>query len=230
MFKRSLLAVAVLSLFASSSFADVFLSFDQGDQARSSAIGSANFSDGTGSAFIFSNADFQFDAFDLDFSIVDNSVISITEVTIFNDDIPNGFSTGPRWNSPLQAGLVVVDDMNNDDPADDVLSTTLGRLLAVSVTEIGINPLAAGVDPNFDTPANAFLLAQIDFDIVGTGTVDINLELGENQFFSNGEETQEILLSPAVAGGTLTVAAVPEPSAMGVLVLAMAGFVVRRRR
>ena len=114
-----------------------------------------------------------------------------------------------------------------------LLSAADGRLIGVAVLAAGVNPAlgAAGLDPEFDVDANAFRVARIDFDIIGSGDADITLAVGANQFFS--DLTPDILLSPTLGAGSITVTgvpAVPEPSAMGILALGLVGFFARRRR
>ena len=218
MLKRILLAVAVLSLCSTSVFAQteqVFVSFGEGADITNTATFDVD--DGTGSAFIFSAADFDFDAFDLEFSTTTNDVIEFTGAEVFNPT--NGIGQ-PRFDGDE---TIVRETVNAGD----------GRLMGVAIRAAGVNPAlgAAGLDPEFDVEANAFRVARIDFDIIGSGDADITLALGINEFFNQPKD----LLQPTFGNGTLTVTgpqppAVPEPSAMGILALGLVGFVARRRR
>ena len=217
---RILLAVAVLSLCSTSVFAQteqVFVSFGEGANLTNTATFDAD--DESGSAFIFSAADFDFDAFDLEFSTTTDDVIEFTGAEVFNPTNGTGQSRFER----------------NVNAIRETVNATDGRLFGVAVTATGVNPAlgAAGLDPEFDVEANAFRIARIDFDIVGIGTADITLASGINEFFS--DLTPDTLFQPTLGNGTLTVTgppppAVPEPSAMGILALGLVGFVARRRR
>ena len=212
MFKRILLAAVVLSLCSTNGYAQqVFTTFGQGSNAAST--GTVNASSGTGSFFIYSAGDYQFDAFDLEFSVADNSVIEFTNAELFNSTI----SAGPG----LDLGVRFNENVLSETTANS------GRLVGISITEQGINPAGASFDEDFDalvanpdgSSVGSFLLAQVDYDIVGSGTVDINLELGELEFFSFSTPT--VLIQPTLGSGTLTVAStqvtsVPEPSTMGI--------------
>ena len=223
MLKRILLAVAVVGFCSTSAFAQdeqVFVTFGQGaDVGMTTATFDLDAGETTGSAFIFSAADFDFNAFDIDFVASDPSVISFTGAEVFNPI--NGIGAA-RF----------------DGDETTVRATTTadsGRLIGVAVQASGVNPAlgAAGLDPEFDVDANAFRVARIDFDVIGSGTTEINLLLGENEFFS--DLTPDELIQPTFGDGTVNVdgdggVAVPEPSTMGILAFGLVGFVARRRR
>ena len=233
MLKRILLAAVVLSCCSANGFAQqVFVSFEQG--ADVSATSTADVSELTGSAFIYSAQNLGIQAFDLTFSTTDVDVIQFTGGEIFNSEISlNGEDVfGVRWN----------------DPQTETINTALGNLLAIAVsgngdtTVQGINPQLASFDRGFDVEAinpedgngiGSFLLARFDYDIVGEGTAEITLGVGENEFLELGN--LDVTFLPTLGNGTLTVtntppAVVPEPSAAGILALGLVGFVARRRR
>ena len=217
MLKQISLAVVILSFCSTSVFAqDIFVSFGQGADARTSMDVTVTGAEGTsGTAFVYVDQPFQFDAFDLDFSTSDDSVIQLTGAMVPNSIINPGFFYSLRWD---------VDPIAELDPG----STTSGRMFAVSILEFGIEPDFTTIDEDFDVEANAFLLGTIEYDIVGVGTADITLtpvSFGTNEDFGS-------LLFPSVGNGSLTVLplAVPESSTMGILALGLVGFVARRRR
>ena len=220
MLKRILLGVAVLGMCSTSVFAQteqVFVSFGEGANVSNTATFDVD--DGSGSAFIFSAPDFDFNAFDLEFTTSGTDVISFTGAEVFNE--VNGIG---QFRFDGDASTV-----------RETVSADNGRLIGVAVQAAGVNPAlgAAGLDPNFDADANAFQVARIDFDIIGSGDADITLAIGDNQFFS--DLTPDDLLQPSLGNGSVSVTggpipAVPEPSAMGILALGLVGFVVRRRR
>ncbi len=198
MFTRILFLAVMLSLCCTGSYAQqVFVSFGQGLEVSSSAA--ANVADGTGSAYIYSSGDFDIDAFELFVSTTDDSVIQFTNAEIFNSQIATDTTVlGIRWD-----GL----------PRDEVIDATLARFVGISVLEYGTEPALAAFDEDFDAlaanpdgrPGGSFLLARIDYDIVGAGTADITLETGPLGFFSYS--TPDDLLFPTLGSGTLTVAA-----------------------
>ena len=213
MLKTILLAATVLGFCSTSLLAQteqVFVTFGEGANVSSTATFDIN--DGSGSAFIFSDADLDITAFDLDFFTTANDVIEFTGAEVFN---PINTLGQPRF---------------EDDSIIQVVEAFDGRFLALAISASGVNPGlgAAGLDPGFDAEANAFRIARIDFDIVGIGTADITLSLGINEFFSR--ETPNELFQPTFGNGSLTVTSVPEPSTTGLLALGLVGFVTRRGR
>ena len=218
MFKKSFLAVAILSFCAASVFAQpteqVFVTFGEG--ANVSSTSTVFIGDGSsGSAFIYSAADFQYQAFDLEFSTTDNSVIQFTGAELFE---PINELGQFRWDDFSQLRPLV-------EPANGQL-----RAVAVTVMATGIVPAlgAGGLDPEFDFEANAFRVARIDYDIVGVGTADISLALGVNKFFSVA--SRDVLIQPTLGNGTLTVTGVPEPGSATLIALVLVGVNARRRR
>ena len=72
------------------------------------------------------------------------------------------------------------------------ITTTDGRLFAVSISippiifTNGQDPALAGIDAEFRPGANGFLLATVDFDIVGDGTADFDFIPGSLGVVNDG--------------------------------------------
>ena len=88
-------------------------------------------------------------------------------------------------------------------------------------------------DPGFDADAGGFLLATLDFDVVGNGTAVFNPVL----FGEGFRDTDFIDITDSITFGSaaLTVAGVdntgiPEPSSALLLAFGVAGYAARRRR
>ena len=239
MLKKFLLSLVVAGVCSTSAMAqDVFISFGTGADARSSFDTVA--SGTSGSAFIYSDAPIEFQAFDLDLNLSSEGIVNITGANIFNSH----FSAPPfvpfanRFTDPTTDRLLDADDSTSLNPAfanlevspADASSIRLVAVGGIASGTFGVQQALQSVDPQFDGAANANLLAEVFFDIVGNGgdTVDFNLTIGENEFFNGGNVT----FVPSIDSGTLTVAttAVPEPSSAILLALGFAGFAARRRR
>ena len=224
MLKNLLIAAAIVSISpAFVSAEQIFFAFGQGADATDTST--ATTADGSGSVFIFSDADFAFDAADLTFTTTDPSVIQFTTREATNPE----FITigGTRFDSaefPLMGSIPQ--------------TSTGGRLLLINVQENGVNPPVSRLfDPDFMESVTlngvdgAVLLAQLDFDIVGPGTTDIEFSLGPNgaiELVTGGER----ILTPTFGSASLTVTAepIPEPSSVALLMLGSIGLVARRRR
>jgi len=121
------------------------------------------------SAYLFADGLFAFDNFDLDFSTSNSDVIQFTGGEAFDPLVP-GFG------SRFTPGVII--------PID--FETNTGIYFASNALGPGIGFFE---DPLFDAgigPNGAFLLARVDFDIVGDGVAELELSLGDlgvSEFF-----------------------------------------------
>jgi len=214
MIKRVLIAVAVLAASPSllSAQDDVFFAFGSGANVSADIVQDINV-DSSGSAFIYVRNGFNFVFFDFEFTSSDTSVVTLTNAILFNDPfLLNNYPT-QRWDDNFIANVSS--------------SGGSGNLLAVAVLSKGIDSNFASNDTNFDAAADLFTLAQIDYDIVGTGTAELSVFLTPD---GSGviDTTPDVRLYPVFGSATITV--VPEPGTAGVLALGLGGLLARRRR
>ena len=190
---------------------DFFFSFDEFSRVPTATTGVGAV---TGSVFLFADENVDFNSADIDFTNSDSSVVAFTSGTAF-DTVGNKFLAPPAIDSP-------------SDPNGP--SATDGRYFAASALELGIDPANAATDPEFRAGANGFLLARVDYDIIGPGTANFDLirgGLGIVNIVAGGVAEQ----IPATFGSaSVTVVAVPEPSSAILLILGAAGMVARRSR
>ena len=208
MIKRALIATAIL--FANPAFVfsqDIFFSFGQGADVTN--VETLSTSDSSGSAFIFSANGFDFTSADIDFSNSDDQVIQFTDVELFDNN--------DRFDSFIA--------QDPDMPGLDITPTS-GNLTAVAIFANGISSEDAATDPDFDVAADAFLLARVDFDVIGEGTANLDFTLGEV-----GAANGLTALNPTFGSASLTVtSAVPEPSSVVLMALGSLGLISARRR
>ena len=213
--------MAMLPAIASASVSDIFVSFSAfGDGGAATNTMNVDFAEGdSGTAYIWVNDTFSLDtgAF-LDITNTDTSVIQFTGSTVFNPDIlVAGTPIDTRWQS-TGAGILTggfIDELN-----------------AFAVTEgSGILPSQTTgntfVDAGHDASSNAFLFASIDFNVVGEGSADIFLGVGEGLVVND-----EVSLSPNFGSANVLVkpAGIPEPTSAAILMIGAFGLVARRRR
>jgi hypothetical protein len=136
-----------------------FFSFDENSRVPTATVDAAT---ETGSVYIFADSASDFDNFDIDFTSNDSSVISFTGAT--------SFDTNGKFTS-----FDITDPYNSDQG----LTATAGRLFGLSFSTTGISPALSESDAEFRSGADGFLLARLDYDIVGAGTVDLDFVLGD---------------------------------------------------
>ena len=170
MFKRLFIAAA-FAMACSPAFVsaqDFFFSFDEFSRQSSITIDASTTT--TGQVFIFSDANLGFTLIDLDFTHDNSSVVAFTGATTTNTGFPS-FT------------VLLTEDPNVNTNPPTPITETEGRLfgLALNFPPLGIaSGIVAGdtTNPDFRDGANGFLLATVDFDIVGPGTANFDFALG----------------------------------------------------
>lgn len=208
MIKRVLLAAAMMVASpAIVSAQDVVWSFSP-TSLVTSAVAPAGA--GSGTAYIFSDGPFGFDAIDLDLITSDPSVLQITGGTVFDSTFNMIGSTR------FDVSQLTTDGIGG------------GRLFALNFAQNGVNPtLGPLFDPDFVANFGASggaLLAQVNYSIVGEGTATLGFALGTNGAF----QFPDIDLDPSF--GTATLIVLPEPTSIALLLLGSVGLVAPRKR
>lgn len=222
MLKRVFVAAAIIIASpALVSAQDIFFSFSDSALETTTVAPAGTV---TGTAFVFSDGQFGFDAIDLTLLSSDRNVLNITGGTATNPTF--NLVGGTRFNSS-----VVDIDPNSIDPVTNPSGDF--RLFSVNVTENGVNPgLSALGDPDFDAnigPNGAVLLASVDFEVVGPGDATLGFALGEQGALT----LPDVILDPSFGTASFTAEAaevVPEPSSIALLLLGSVGLVSRRKR
>ena len=177
----------------------------------------------SGSVNIYSTSGFNFDALDLDFFSSNTNVAVITGGEGFN---PVVGPIGDRFDSST------VTVPTDDGMGNPITPGSTGNLFSVAVLGTGIDAGFAPFDPLFDAntgpagSAGSFLLARIDYDIVGQGTTEFSFGLGDQGVL----QLPGTALNPTFGNATLTVTGVPEPSSALLLIFGSVGLFARRRR
>ncbi len=227
MIKKLIIAVVFLTspafAFAQNPATDLFLSFGQGTDASNTSE-TATTADGIGTAFLFARNGFDFDALDVEVFSTDSSVASITGGTIANTTFTSPpLGTFSRFNQETTVEIL-----------DDGSLRLFGVPISNGTNTIGVSSAASTIDPDFDEDADAFLLGVINFDILSEGTVDFSVRSGTNGILIINQGTVDTVLRDSdfstSSAGLIVVQAVPEPSATALLVIGMAGMLVRRKR
>ena len=216
MMKRFLFAVAAVVCCSSSIFAqDIFFAFGSGAAATDAQALDA--ADGTtGQVNLYSRTGLALDGIQFGFE-VNTDVVELTGGSAFDEEF--NVIGGTRYNAPP---LLVVEAGG-------------GNYGGVNLTEQGLGSSVGELfDPGFDADAGGFLLATLDFDVVGNGTAVFNPVL----FGEGFRDTDFIDITDSITFGTaaLTVTGVeevpgiPEPSSALLLAFGVAGYAARRRR
>ena len=231
MFKKALFAAALL-VASSPAFVSAqdsfFFSFDQGAATPTTTVANTDIGS-TGSLFIFADENLDFNQLDIDFNNDNAGVVSFTGGVVFNEgaaasgaaaEAPGGSFTSFSLLDPAGPGGVTATD---------------GRIFATSFLSPGQQP-GSGAS-NFSDGANGFLLAQVDFDIVGAGTSDLSFTAGDLGFVNDGAGqlavsfgTGSITVSDPIVDPPVDPPVIPEPSSAILLILGAAGMAARRRR
>ena len=206
---KNILLAATFALTASPAFVsaqDFFFSFDEFSRVPTTTLSAGT---ATGSLFIFADENLDFNEADIDFSNSDASVIAFTNATAFNTDGTFGSVSVSDPNGNLQSSPTATD----------------GRLFVFSGIFPGQLPSFQGAD--FRAGANGFLLAQVDFDVVGEGTANFDFTVGLGVV-----NTAFPPIDPTFGTASVTVEAqtVPEPSSVILSILGTAAMITRRRR
>ena len=217
--KRFLFAVAAVVCCSSSIFAqDIFFAFGSGAAATDAQALDAAL-DTSGQVNIFSRTGLALPALQFGFE-VNTDVVELTGGSAFDE--PFNVIGGTRYNAPP---LLVVEAGG-------------GNYGGVNLTENGLGSSVGELfDPGFDADAGGFLLATLDFDVVGNGTAVFNPVL----FGEGFRDTDFIDITDSITFGSaaLTVTGVadapgvpgiPEPSSALLLAFGVAGYAARRRR
>lgn len=212
---------------------DIYLSFSDFGDATPASMNTVETLDvgSSGSAFVWVRNGFDIDtgAF-LDVFNDNTSVANFTAVTVFNPQVfAAGFPFSYRW----------VDEDPGDMPGGAIIP---GVVTPGAVLEFGAFTVTGGtgivtqnstgmpfLDLLYDPNSNAFLFAQIDFNVVGVGTSLLSVEAGDGNgapIVNNG-----VLVFPNFAGATLIgVTPIPEPACASILLVCLTGLAARRRR
>ena len=187
MFKKYLCAVAILMACpACASAQDIFWSF-----SPTELVTTSDSSDSTGSAYIFSDQPFGFDAIDLDFTLSGSGEVRFTGGEAF--DAPFNVIGGTMFDSTV----ITID-------AEGIT----GNLFSVNVTQNGVNPaLTSLFNPNFVAgvgPNGAVLLARVDFEVnagFASNAVDLEFSLGSQ----GALQFPQAFLNPSFGSATLSI-------------------------
>ena len=227
--------MVLLAFFASPKWVvaqDLFLSFGQGADV-SLTNETQLLSDNSGSAFLYARNGFDVLALDLVVSSSDDGVLELTSGTLLNSNVGSGAT---RF---LSAGASLV-----TDGTLELLAISVGDVPLFPNASLGVRSALSGTDEGFDPVANAFLLGEINYNIVGEGVASLEISIGSNGLLVP-ETPGPIVINPggdlpgvlaveedvALGAATLTVVtAVPEPSAVGLLAFGFVGILVRRKR
>ena len=210
MFKKVLVAAAIALACPAFVFAQDFsFLFGVTDAAAGTTASSTRLAAPgatTGSVNIYSRQGLDWNAADLDFSVSNTSVARITGGEAF---LPS----------------TIIGDRFDSNVVTTAADGSGGNLFSVSVLGTGINPgFEAFEDPAFFNATDGYLLATIDYEIVGGGSTDFSFSLGAQGII----DLPSTVIDPTF--GTATLTTVPEPSSAILLLMGSVAMVARRKR
>jgi hypothetical protein len=189
---------------------DFFWSFDRYDAFNTDV--SQDFEVGQqGSLFLFystigpNETDIS-DAVYLDFATSNAGVIQFESAVIFDFGINvGGTPIGSRWTDFNGGGVFGETGVVSENFIDELHADNNGLGLGID----GMNNCVVFCDEGFNSRAEAFLVGEVEFSVVGSGTIDILSEIGEGGLINEGNSVS------AEFGGATIIAnnAIPEPAA-----------------
>ena len=158
----------------------------------------------------------------LDLSFTSNGIVEFTGAQTFDFAVAlasdNDIEVGARWGDAFgPAGEV---------SGDAVIGLNAFTVVAGDGIVNGNDGSGAFLDLGFDQGADAFLFAEVTYNLVGDGSTSIDAVAGSIGIVNNGAT-----VTPAFGAANFTVGTtVPEPTSAGLLALGLVGLVARRRR
>lgn len=158
----------------------------------------------------------------LDIFSDDQNVAALRGAEVFNPGIFVGaVQTNTRW----QDTAVDPGELVNDGFIDELRGFSVSEGTGILTSQVtGSTFVDAGHDPT----SSAFLFARVDFEIVGEGTANFTLGIGDGLIVDGANE-----LDPKFGAGQVIVEpgnVVPEPTTASLLALGLCGIIARRRR
>lgn len=145
----------------------------------------------------------------LDLRSTNPGVLDFTSATVYNPQvgsIPSPPSSLDRWEFTTN-GTIVAPAADRIDNLSG-FTITVGDLGIGPATSTATNPPFSELDPLYDSVGDVWLLATVFYDILGTGTTDLFLQIGANGINNDGGVSADIgvvfgaLTDPALNGNT----------------------------
>jgi hypothetical protein len=214
---KSLFLLALLILFAASASLhgqNLFWSTSglnegasSGDLTLSPSLGEST------TAFLYYTPEGEaFDLFDLDVSWNNPDVVNFTSAAVFNFDITvAGTAIDSRWG-------IIFEPQVSGNSVTELYGGTLGGGFGVDPS----NATGPFIDEGYDPDSEAFLLLAVEFERVGTGGAE--LQIDTSLFLDSATD-----INPTFS--SLTIQAIPEPSVPAILALVgLTNLMLRRRQ
>ena len=214
---------------------DIFVSFGQGMNVTDTT-NTVDAGDGTGTGFVFVRNGFNFDGVQVDLASSNVGVAEITSATLVNSSFTAPF-TATRFNNADvdlnsngvldsfmdQDGNTIVEMGDINSIPGSVNASGIATLQAQSINQQGLDGGFSDFDSGFDADADAFLFATFEFNIVGAGEAEFELQTTSDDTFAGptGFLTipEGVSLTPTfgdavltVTGGTPTPTPTPTPT------------------